>query len=110
MTQNIRASQFITTFGPGAILEGPYGPRIIPRPDIGLFLPGVGLSPERFEISDQRMSEGILNGARIFRLPSNAELQKPENYYIYRTKPFPEWKLCHNFSGHNGRFSILYLG
>ena len=30
MTQSIRRSQFITTYGPGSILEGPNGPRIIP--------------------------------------------------------------------------------
>jgi hypothetical protein len=107
MTQHIRRSQFIFTYGPGAILEGQFGPRIILRPDIGLFSTG-SLSPERYEVSDQRMSQGLLGGARIFRLPSNAELQKTENQYIYKTKPFPNWKLCLNIPGHNGDFYVLY--
>jgi hypothetical protein len=107
MTQHIRRSQFIFTYGPGAILEGPYGPRVILRPDIGLFSTG-SLSPERYEVSDQRMSQGLLGGARIFRLPSNAELQKTQNQYIYQTKPFPNWKLCLNMPAHNGDFYVLY--
>lgn len=94
MTQQIRGSQFVTTYGPGAILEGPDGPRLIPRPDIGLFGQNTSLDPDAFEISDQRMSEGLLRSARIFRLPSNAELNRPQNRYVYGTKPFPEWALC----------------
>src|SRR5713101_2322239 len=93
MTQAIRRSQFITTYGPGSIIEGPSGPRIIPRPDIGLFSPN-GLSPDQFEISSSRMSEGLLHGARIFRLPSNAELGRATDARLYRTKTFPAWALC----------------
>jgi len=106
MTQNIRSSQFITTYGPGAILEGPDGPRIIPFPDIGLF--NAGFNP--IEISDQRMSRGLLQGARIFRLPSNAELGVSQNTPIYRTKPFPNWRICLNMANHNGNFYVLYNG
>jgi hypothetical protein len=109
MTQHIRRSQFIFTYGPGAILEGPKGPRVIPAPDIGLFSTG-SLPPDRYAVSDQRLSQGLLSGARIFRLPSNAELQRPENQYIYRTKPFPNWKLCLNILQHNGNFYVLYQG
>jgi hypothetical protein len=69
LTQQIRLSQFVITYGPGAILEGTYGPRIIPSPNIGLFNnPAINL--EDLEISDQRMSQGVLQGARIFRLPA----------------------------------------
>jgi hypothetical protein len=93
MAQSIRRSQYITTYGPGAIIEGPNGPRLIPRPDIGLFQP-MGLSPTRYEIPSQTMSTGLLGGARIFRLPSNAELHKRANYYVYRTRIFPSWALC----------------
>jgi len=93
MVQHIRRTQFITTYGPGAILEGPFGPRIILRPDIGLFGSG-RLRPEDFEVTHQRMSQGYLGGARIFRLPSNDELGIDSRTYIYRTKPFPEWALC----------------
>jgi hypothetical protein len=109
MTQPIRLSQFVITYGPGALLEGTNGPRVIPSADIGLFTgdrPGV--THGALEISDQRMSHGLLNGARIYRLPSNAEIGVGDNYYIYRTKPFPSWSLCLNSGAHGGRFAILY--
>ncbi len=113
MTQHLRQSQFVLTLGPGSILEGPFGPRIISRPDLGLFYPN-GLNPADFEISDQRMSQGLLGGNRIFRLPSNAELGLPATRYIYRTRPFPEWKICYNTSGHHYKndreFPVLFLG
>jgi len=110
MTQNIRLSQFVITYGPGAILEGEKGPRVIPLPNIGLFNVNKNLEPEFFEISDQRITQGILEGSRIFRLPSNAELGRSEDYYLYRTKPFPTWKLCLNNYHHKGNFSVLYSG
>ena len=96
--QHIRKSQFITTFGPGSIIETTEGPRIVLRPDIGLFnehnRQTLDISPKNLEISHERMSKGYLNGARVFELPSNAELGVPQNYVIYRTRPFPEWSLC----------------
>ncbi|OIQ10639.1 hypothetical protein MTCOM_05740 [Moorella thermoacetica] len=97
MPQQIRRSQFVLTYGPGAILESTDGPRIILDPWIGLFgqqIAGRTVSPDLYEINHQRMSQGLLNGTRIFRLPSNAELNLSEKKYIYRTKPFPEWALC----------------
>lgn len=106
--QQIRISQFVVTYGPGAIIEGIEGPRVIPAPDIGLFEPGSSRVPWDYEIPDQRMVQGLLDRARIYRLPSNAELQTAEDNYIYRTKPFPEWKLCLNRQGHSGDFYILY--
>jgi hypothetical protein len=109
LPQHIRPSQFIFTYGPGAILETPAGPCVIPDPDIGLFEP-LKLKLEDFEISDQRITKGLLGGARIFRLPSNAELGHPENSVIYATRPFPEWKLCLNRQGHGGDFDVLYEG
>lgn len=112
MTQHIRRSQFVITYGPGAILEGQNGPRIIPSAEIGLFPErgGLGIRPADYEISDQRMSEGILGGARIFRLPSNAELGLPESQKVYQTKRFPYWKLCLMMREHTGRFYVLYTG
>ncbi len=110
MTQQIRLSQFVTTYGPGAILEGPEGPRVIPRPDIGIFSDATDLQPASFEISDQRMTQGILGGARIFRLPSNAEVGTTQDRHLYRTKSFPIWSLCLNRGGHAGGHSVLYQG
>lgn len=91
-TQSLRRSQFITTYGPGAILEGPQGPRIIPGLDqSGLF---DNRRPVEFEITDLRLSQALLNGAGILRLPSNAELGRPDADSIYDTKRFPAWSLC----------------
>lgn len=109
MTQQVRLSQFVITYGPGAILEGRSGPRVIPAPDIGLFHANSDLVPENFEISDQRMSQGLLQGARIFRLPSNAEVGASDRTYLYRTRPFPSWSLCLS-DGHGGNVGVLYLG
>jgi len=97
MQQKIRRSQFILTYGPGSIIESVNGPRIIPNPAIGLFnkiIDGKTLSPVDFEINHQRFTEGLLRNTRIFRVPTNAELNVSENYSLYSTKPFPGWGLC----------------
>ena len=92
MTQPIRRSQFITTYGPGAILEGPDGPRLIPTlADSHVF---DGRRPTDFEITDQRLSQALLNNSGILRLPTNAEVSEPDFRYIYRTFHFPSWSLC----------------
>lgn len=91
MTQ-LRRSQYITTYGPGAILEGSGGPRIIPAlGHSGLF---DSHQPKDFEITDLRLSQALLNGAGILRLPSNAELGKLDSEWIYKTNAFPAWALC----------------
>ena len=59
--------------------------------------------PVEFEITDRRLSHALLDGAGIVRLPSNAELGRPESDAIYWTKPFPSWSLC-------SRHGILYRG
>ena len=101
----IRPSQFILVYGPGAILEGPRGPRVIPNADAGLFR-SRGLEPQDFRIDDDRMSKGILGGKMIFRLPSNGELRIPSGEYLYRTMPFPRWKMCMNKSGHRNAYFL----
>lgn len=93
MTQSLRRSQFITIYGPGAILEGPEGPRVIPvlaRSD--LF--NQQNRPANFEVTDLRLSQALLNGAGILRLPSNAELNELDSRWIYSTDAFPNWALC----------------
>lgn len=96
--QPVRVSQFVTTFGPGAILQGPDGLGVVLAPEIGLS--EVGGFPERFEISDRRMSGGLLGGAGIYRLPANAELGKDDRAAVYHVKPFPAWRVCWNRDGH----------
>lgn len=56
------------------------------------------------------MSQGLLGGARIFRLPSNAEVGISSRQALYGTKPFPSWKLCLNSGGHPNSSYVLYAG
>lgn len=90
--QAIRRSQFITTYGPGAILEGPDGPRIIPILENSSIYDQ--LRTTDFEITDMRLSQNLANNAGIIRLPSNAELGVPDFQHIYATNRFPAWSLC----------------
>jgi len=99
-TQKIRASQFITTYGPGAIVELPEGPVVIPSAKIGLFYKNSIFSPNDYKIEDDRMSKGLLDGASIYRLPTNSEKALPVDDIIYKTKPFPMWHLCQNQTIH----------
>ena len=110
MTQSLRRSQYVTTYGPGAILESSNGPRLLPSPDIGLFKPN-GLQPASYEILDQRVTAGLLGGAHVFRLPSNAEAGVGSMRAAYRTRPFPEWRICLNSQSHKKKAaSVLYIG
>jgi hypothetical protein len=97
--QSIRRSQFITTYGPGAILEGSEGPRII------LTLEQAGIfgstAINAYEIDEDRLSRNVLGGAKIVAIPSNAELGRELGAAIYQTASFPKWSLC-------VRHSILY--
>lgn len=109
--QHIRTSQFVLTYGPGSIIEGRNGPRLIPTIQHGL--ESRLLSPEKFsdfEISDSRLGIAIKNltsrKARIFSLPSNASLGRPEHHGIYRTYIFPTWQVC--YGKHKGDILILH--
>ena len=92
MTQPIRRSQYITTYGAGAILEGPDGPRLIPT--LGNSQIFDGRRTTDFEITDQRLSQALLGSSGILRLPTNAEVNEPDLRYIYHTYSFPSWSLC----------------
>lgn len=89
--QHVRRSQFITTFGPGSIVEGRSGPRVILMPDRGLF-GHLNLHPSDLEIRDRRL-QTVCSG-RVYRLPSNVELGRSDSQPIYRTAQFPTWKHC----------------
>jgi len=110
--QHISRSQFVLTYGPGSIIETKNGPRIIPAMDSGL---GNYFSTEHFEsfeILETRLSKFIQSisddrrSIRIIALPTNAGLQKPNNYRIYSTFIFPTWKVCYGRKG--GHNPILY--
>ncbi|MBG1269293.1 DUF1998 domain-containing protein [Nostoc sp. WHI] len=91
--QSLRPSQYITTFGPGSILETPDGPVVIAAPSQSKLFDN-GRRPEDYEITDLRLSQTLLNGNKIFYIPSNADLGKPESISVYQTYHFPTWSLC----------------
>lgn len=110
--QHIRRSQFVLTYGPGAIIESRNGPRIIPSINHGL---GSLFSPDKFqefEITDSRLRIAIKNltgsDARVLSLPSNASLGKSESRGIYHTYIFPAWRVCYGRKGKHP--PILYNG
>ena len=95
-SQSIRPSQFITTFGPGSILEGPDGPRVVydlARSNVFHSRP-----VSEFAIDDAGLSRIISTQAnktaQIVRLPSNADFNLPDGDFIYETEVFPKWSLC----------------
>ena len=102
--QMLRPSQFVLVYGPGAILEGPRGPRLIPEPLAGMFRGDI--SPDYLRIDDDRMSKGVLKGKKIYRIPSNAELGYESGEYLYSTIPFPRWKMCMNRARHGGAYYL----
>jgi hypothetical protein len=76
--QHIRRSQFVTTYGPGSIIEGRRGPRVILMPDKGLRNLFSQETLEKFEIRDIRMTN-LVAGARIFALPTMCGYEKTSN-------------------------------
>ncbi|MEV4575083.1 DrmB family protein [Nonomuraea jabiensis] len=100
--QVIRPSQFITTFGPGSVVETPSGPVVLKSMD-ALFT-SLHRQPHEFEIIDERLSKGILDGARISRIPTNAEVGQATETWIYPTDGFPFWALC----AQHPNYQILY--
>jgi hypothetical protein len=99
--QHIRRSQFVLTYGPGAIIESNYGPRLIPAIKYGLNAVDLS-SPARlreYEITDARLRIAIKKrtgtNSRIFSLPTNADLGESDSKGIYSTSIFPSWKICY---------------
>jgi len=94
--QAIRQSQFVLTYGVGSILEAPNGPRIILSfENWGRIFgtPQTSVLLSRYEIGDANVS-ALLRGGRIFRLPTNADMQIPDEQVLFRTGRFPRWALC----------------
>src|SRR5687767_746917 len=90
--QEIRPSQFIITYGPGSIVETRSGPVVSHSMD--RLFQQIGHDPQDFEVVDDRLSHAELDGARIVRVPTNAELGIPEDEPVYPTERFPFWALC----------------
>lgn len=101
----IRLTQFVYAYGPGAILETPSGPGLIPHP---YFLPPLrsrslervglvsGISLRGIEIILPSPIRGKLgSGIKCYPLPIAQEYPSlpPPHYYLIR---FPEWVICRN--------------
>ena len=114
--QHLSRSQFVLTYGPGAIIETKNGPRLIPSLRNGLGEYHSEHAFERFEIPDVRLCNYIQkkaevsNSCRIVALPSNAGLGKKGNSRIYSTYYFPRWKVCYGKSGGKKHIPVLYRG
>jgi hypothetical protein len=93
--QALRPSQFIYTFGVGSIIEAPGGPRLVLDFEKWgrVFGPGRTPSVSEFAIPDTTTS-ALLDDGLIFRIPTNVDLNEPENQQIFSTGRFPEWALC----------------
>ena len=107
MTQLIRPSQFILTYGPGAILESPSGPVVVKDLTalcqiIQKRIGDVQMSWSDFELLDQRFTSQTLHpdlpddhsNWKILRLPTNADLHWGDSRLVYPIERFPGWCLC----------------
>lgn len=110
--QSIRPSQFITTYGPGSLVETTEGPIVIlDYAKSGLFqdpatgTPGLVANISDFEITDKRLSVSLLGGAGIFAIPTNEDLGFTSNAEVYRTLSFPAWSIC---VGKHGQGDVIY--
>jgi hypothetical protein len=118
---DIRSSQYVITYGPGAIVETRAGPGVMMRADQDIFKLG-NLSPKdpQYEIYDLRATQ-LLQGisghgeCRIFSMPVKEQGgSSGREKYIHRLKQFPTWKLCTNKSDHeslqNSAEDVLFQG
>lgn len=99
--QSVRPSQFIMNYGAGSLLETPEGPSVMADfehcgllPDPNGRAPSIVGNIADFEIADQRLSTAQLEGAHIFSLPTNDDLNVPSSRGLYKSYPFPGWSLC----------------
>ena len=92
--QAIRPSQFVFTFGVGSIIEASNGPRIIKDfSEWGrVFDSRSNESVSDFAIYDS-IASAVIDG-QIFSIPTNAQLNEPENRDVFKTGHFPNWALC----------------
>ena len=99
--QKLRRSQFVLVYGPGSIIEGPNGSRLMPS------LEGLGEDNcndaffKKYELKDIRMSR-LLNEEdessyenHLLEIPSNSSSESGEKNIIYSTVVFPAWHVCY---------------
>lgn len=111
--QEIRESQFVLMYGPGALIESKNGTRLIP--EINHCLGSKRYKADflkKNEFDDEvRMSSVIRSltdehKIRLFSIPSNTSQNKEKGKGSYYTYIFPAWKVCNN--NHDGKGSILF--
>ena len=98
--QDLRRSQFVTVYGPGALIEGPNGSRLIPSFN-GLGKHCKDSFFKKYELKDIRMSrlldEEIDSSYEnhLLEIPSNSAIADGEENVIYSTVVFPAWHICY---------------
>lgn len=111
--QQIRKSQFVLVYGPGALIESKLGSRLIP--EIHHCVSGKYdeiLNSPNFD-DDVRMGSVIKNmeeideNIHLYAMPSLSESINSNNN-TFRTYIFPTWKICQNSSEHDGEGPILF--
>lgn len=91
MAQGLRPSQYITTFGPGALVETPAGPHILMgTSEVLQRIHSIPIEMEHLAIRDIRLQRGLLDGDRIFKIPDSQNWTR----FTYPTRKFPHWNLC----------------
>ncbi len=101
--QGLRPSQFITTFGPGALIETPNGPYVLGcTEDVLKQIHACHIPMDALEIRDIRLQRGLLKKDRIFRIPDNQSW----NQFLYPAKHFPTWNLCVE----HANFNVIHKG
>ncbi len=98
----LRASEFITSYGIGAIVETVRGSRIIPMPDVminGFPASVVANNLKNYDITPPYVLD---SRERIYRLPSEVELDLP----LWRTLVFPTYFICNN--DHSNEGSLIF--
>ncbi len=111
--QEIRESQFVLMYGPGALIESKNGTRLIPEINHCLGSKKYNadfLKKNEFD-NEIRMSsviKSITDESKIhlFSMPSNSSQNIEKGNGSYYTYVFPTWKICND--KHDGIGTILY--
>ncbi len=119
-TQVIRRSQFLFAYGPGSIIETLKGSRVMLSLSKGLRSDNSRnlIHPSNLlsrEIKNEKIVS-IINSLnhdtdkqiRLFELPTNESENLDSNEYIYKSKEFPNWKICYNSELHKEKENILF--
>ena len=107
--RQIRPSQYVTTYGSGALIPLSSSRHTI-IPDLSRIIGSMNNFPKfnlkKFQVSDPHM-EHVLSRMpsmdnkkiRIFRIPSNADLDKGDKTPLFKTIVFPRWSVCNAHPG-----------